>query len=117
MANNNFTNGRVFSSVARTVESKLSNQVGRGLSSIRNPILRSGLGSIVNNFLPGFGGGIPDFTDNGYRNIVNKRLSDIAQKTSNVIAAQNTITTSEELSKGYDWRARLRPKAGGVEQF
>jgi hypothetical protein len=67
--------------------------------------------------LPGFGGGIPDFTDNGYRNIVNARLSDIAQKTSNVIAAQNTITTSEELSKGYDWRARLRPKAGGVEQF
>lgn len=115
-----FTNGRVFTQVGRTLESKLSNQVGKGLSSIRNPILRSGLGSIVNNFLPGFGGGVPDFSDNGYRELVNKRLSDIAQQTSNTIASQNTISnagTSEKLSKGYDWRARLRPKAGGVEQF
>jgi hypothetical protein len=115
-----FTNGRVFTQVGRTLESKLSNQVGKGLSSIRNPILRSGLGSIVNNFLPGFGGGVPDFSDNGYRDLVNNRLSNIALQTSTTIASQNTISnagTSEKLSKGYDWRARLRPKAGGVEQF
>lgn len=117
---NRFTNGRVFSALGTTLESKLSNQVGKGLSKVKNPILRSGLGSIVNNFLPGFGGGIPDFSDNNYRELVNKRLSAIAQETSNVIAKQNTISTtgtSDKLTNGYDWRARLRPKSGGVEQF
>lgn len=120
---NRFTNGRVFSAVSRTLESKLSNQVGKGLSGIRNPILRSGLGSIVNNFLPGFGGGIPDFSETGnnsYRELINKRLNAIAQETSNTIAKSNTLSsvgTSTELSNGYDWRARLRPKAGGIEKF
>ncbi len=121
MAQDRFTNGRLFTQLGRTVESKLSNQVGKGLSSIRNPILRSGLGTIVNNFLPGFGGGVPDFSDNSYRTLVNERLSAIAEETSNIIASQNTVSsgdgTSNKLGKGYDWRARLRPKSGGIEQF
>lgn len=104
-------------SLRRTAEGFLSNQVGKGLSSVRNPILRSGLGTIVNNFLPGFGGGIPDFSDNSFRDLVNARLERIAQQSNTVIAAQGISSASTTLSKGYDWRARLRPKAGGIEQF
>lgn len=104
-------------SLLRTAEGFLSNQVGKGLSKVKNPILRSGLGTIVNNFLPGFGGGIPDFSDNSYRELVNERLAAIATETDIAIAAKDVSNTSSKLSKGYDWRARLRPKAGGVDQF
>jgi hypothetical protein len=104
-------------SLKRTAEGFLSNQVGKGLASVRNPILRSGLGTIVNNFLPGFGGGIPDFSDNSFRDLVNARLESIAEQSNTVIAAQGITSSSTTLSKGYDWRARLRPKAGGIEQF
>ena len=107
-----------FNNLKRTAEGFLSNQVGKGLSQVKNPILRSGLGTVINNFLPGFGGGIPDFTDNSYAKIVDDRLAEIANQSNTVIAAQeNFQSTSDLLSKGYDWRARLRPKAGGLEQF
>jgi hypothetical protein len=106
-----------FNNLKRTAEGFLSNQVGKGLSKVSNPILRSGLGTIVNNFLPGFGGGIPDFSDNSYRELVNERLAQIATETDVQIAAQSVSNTSSKLSNGYDWRARLRPKAGGVDQF
>lgn len=102
---------------ARTAEGFLSNQVGKGLASIKNPMLRSGLGSMLNNFLPGFGGGIPNFSDNKFAKLVDDRLLEASKQANLAIAQVGQVTTSTELSKGYDWRARLRPKAGGIEKF
>lgn len=104
-------------SLKRTAESFLSNQVGKGLQRVKNPILRSGLGTVINNFLPGFGGGIPDFSDNSYRELVNKRLENLAAESNTIISAQEVSNASTKLKDGYDWRARLRPKAGGIDQF
>lgn len=106
-----------FNNLKRTAEGFLSNQVGKGLSRVKNPILRSGLGTVINNFLPGFGGGIPDFSDNSYRELVQNRLENLAQESNTIIAAQEVSNVSSKLQQGYDWRARLRPKAGGVDQF
>jgi hypothetical protein len=109
--------------------SVLSNKAGDAIRSIDNPILRNAAGNLLNRALPGFGGGVPDYTDNAYGAIIAEKIAQSVAETQGVVAApfttsidasgtaNNPNATSTELSKKYDWRARLRPKKGGEETF
>jgi hypothetical protein len=103
-------------SLKRTAESFLSNQAGKGLSQVKNPILRSGLGTVLNNFLPGFGGGIPDFTDNSYAKIVDDRLAEIANQSNTVIATQENFQSTSD-DKGDTLLRPLKETGGLVWQY
>jgi hypothetical protein len=101
----------------RALNNVLSNKAGRLIGGIGNPLLRDAAGRALNNFLPGFGGGAPDFTDNVFRESVETRFQEIFAGTN--LASQIFVSDLSEgqLGENYDWRARLRPKNGGIEQF
>lgn len=103
----------------RAANNFLSNKAGKAVGSIRNPIARAVAGNLLDSFLPGFGGGIPDLTDSAFRTALQKRVADIQAET--VAAAQIQVSDPDgagtAVINAYDWRARLRPKNGGIEQF
>lgn len=107
----------------------LSNKAGEAISSINNPILRQAAGNLLNTALPGFGGGIPDYSNNSYSALISRQIGDAIAETQGSIAAPfttavdssgnatNPNATNASLEKSYDWRARLRPKKGGEDTF
>lgn len=107
--------------------SVLSNKAGDAIRSIDNPILRNAAGNLLNRALPGFGGGIPDYTDNAYGVIITEKIAQSVAESQGIVAApaqgvdpatgQPLNAANEELTKAFDWRARLRPKKGGEELF
>lgn len=116
------------SRAGNSLYSKLSNKAGEALGSLDEP-WRGAASSLVNNFFPGFGGGQPDFSDNTYAGQLRRRLLNSEQEKfgnestnggiiSNGFEGSNTgnraVTNGQ---KKYDWRARLRPKNGGIERF
>jgi len=101
----------------RALVSKINNAAGGAIGKIKNPLLRGAAGQLVDNLLPGFGGGTPDFTDNAFREAVTGRLNVLLEATDQAGTVQIITSDAGELGKTYDWRARLRPKNGGVEQF
>ena len=101
----------------RALVSKINNAAGGAIGKIKNPLLRGAAGQLLDNLLPGFGGGTPDFTDNAFREAVTGRLNVLLEATDQAGTVQIITSDAGELGKTYDWRARLRPKNGGVEQF
>jgi hypothetical protein len=101
----------------RALVSKVNNAAGGAIGKIKNPLLRGAAGQLLDNLLPGFGGGTPDFTDNAFREAVTGRLNVLLEATDQAGTVQIITSDAGELGKTYDWRARLRPKNGGVEQF
>jgi hypothetical protein len=103
----------------RAANNFLSNRVGQAIGNINNPLLRDTAGRLLNRFLPGFGGGVPDLRDNAFREAINARYNFLLQETD--MASQLQVSDPDgpggNLAKPYDWRARLRPKNGGIEQF
>lgn len=107
--------------------SVLSNKAGDAIRSIENPILRNAAGNLLNRALPGFGGGVPDYTDNSYGVLITEKIAQSVAESQGFIAApaqgvdpatgQPLNAANEELTKAFDWRARLRPKKGGEELF
>lgn len=63
--------------------------------------------------------GVPDFRDNVFNREIQSRLQQANAELENVVTKAGTSSTfsSANLSKSVDWRARLRPKDGGAEQF
>jgi hypothetical protein len=108
-----------FERTVRAANNFLSNKAGQAIGSINNPLLRSAAGRALNSFLPGFGGGLPNFQDNVFRAAVNQRANEVLAGTA--LAAQVQVSDPEGIGgnilQRYDWRARLRPKDGGIEQF
>ena len=102
----------------RALVSKINNVAGGAVSKIKNPLLRGAAGQLIDNLLPGFGGGTPDFTDNAFREAVSERVQNqLLTATEQIGKIQIKSTDAGELGTTYDWRARLRPKDGGREKF
>lgn len=101
----------------KAIDSKLNNITGKAVSGINNKYLRAGAQNLLDTFLPGFGGGTPDFRDNAYADLINARVAQTAAEQNNVIAQAVMSETNESLKSNYDWRARLRPKNGGADKF
>lgn len=106
-----------FSSAKKALQSKINNAAGGALGKIKNPILRGAAGSLIDNLLPGFGGGTPDLTDNAFRQDVEEVVNSLIANTDMAGTIQVSTESGGELSDTYDWRARLRPKNGGIRKF
>jgi hypothetical protein len=104
----------------RALVSKVNNVAGGAIGKIKNPILRGAAGNLLDGIFPGLGGGTPDFADSVFReNFKNNEEKVLNAATDQVGGIQITkpLARNGALSGSYDWRARLRPKAGGVERF
>lgn len=106
-----------FNNAISAARSKLNTVTGNTLGKIKNPVLRGAAGRLLDNFLPGFGGGTPDLTDSTFRQAIRNRVVELTQNTDLAGTIQVFTNDGGELSNKYDWRARLRPKNGGVQQF
>lgn len=104
----------------KALVSKVNNVAGGAIGKIKNPLLRGAAGQLIDNLLPGFGGGTPDFADSAFREAFNNRVENVVQTATDqaaTIQVSSIQDTNGSLSSSYDWRARLRPKNGGVKQF
>jgi hypothetical protein len=102
----------------RALVSKINNAASGALKGIKSPLLRGAAGQLIDNLLPGFGGGTPDFTDNAFREAVRERVEkQLLASTEQIGSIEVQTDTKGPLGKSYDWRARLRPKNGGADRF
>ena len=95
------------------LNSKIQTQLGKLRD--RNPLAHSALTNILGNAFPGAG-----FPDDPNRNIFDASISEQIQSLVNeATQLDSTVSTqsSTNLKQSYDWRARLRPKEGGKDQF
>jgi hypothetical protein len=100
------------------LRSKTSNLIGGAVGNIKNPLLRGAAGQLLDGIFPGLGGGTPDYTDNVFRQAAKDRITTVIAATNDIAAnVQVFSTASDTMSQNFDWRARLRPKNGGVRQF
>lgn len=93
----------------------LNNKIAEASSKL-NPIAKTFFDRMVGSAFPGYG--LPDNPNNS--NIeaeINQRLSALVAEAELMSQASSSIKQDETLSKSYDWRARLRPKAGGESMF
>lgn len=97
--------------------SKVNNVAGGAIRSIKSPLLRGAAGQLIDNLLPGFGGGTPDLTDNAFKEAINQRAIAVLAQTEQAATVQIKTSDAGQLGEKYDWRARLRPKNGGIEKF
>jgi len=101
------------------LRSAAQNKIGGAISRIGNPILRGAAGQLLDNLLPGLGGSTPGF-DNAFRDQFNNITEKVVQQATDqaaTIQVQTIRDTEGTLSTSYDWRARLRPKNGGINRF
>lgn len=101
------------------LRSAAQNKIGGAISRIGNPILRGAAGQLLDGLLPGLGGGTPGF-DNAFRDQFNNVTEKVVQQATDQAATIQVQTIRDHvgtLSGTYDWRARLRPKNGGMQRF
>ena len=104
----------------KALVSKVNNVAGGAIGKIKNPLLRGAAGQLIDNLLPGFGGGTPDFSESAFREGFNNRVENVVQAATDQVATiqvNTTRATEGGLAQPYDWRARLRPKSGGMDRF
>lgn len=99
-----------------TIAGYINNRIGDEIRDIDDPILRDGVGTILDTIVPGIGGATGDYSDNNGLNALRTAYLESLQR-SDVIGPSSVIDTGGVLSKSFDWRARLRPKRGGEDQF
>lgn len=93
------------------------NKIGGLLGDLkdRNPVLADALGAVGDIFFPGFGGGTPDYRDNAYGKLIAEKY--IQSLNEEAVVRFDSTPSATNLSEQKDWRARLRPKNGGKDQF
>jgi hypothetical protein len=114
------TIGENMSSAPKAARSWLNNQAGKLTTKLtnKNPILRRAASQLIDNLLPGFGGGTPDLTDNAFREAIAGRVQQLVASTDLAGDVQiANLSDAGKLGNSYDWRARLRPKDGGKSRF
>lgn len=112
------------SRTGNSLYSALSNKAGEAIGGLDQP-WRSAAGGLVNNFFPGFGGGAPDYSDNTYAGLLRRRISQSENEKEQYVSYPHEGIAdpvgppieNAAVQEKYDWRARLRPKAGGVSRF
>lgn len=107
--------GMAFDLTKRTIGGFLSNKASEALSKIDNPIVRSGLGSIVNAIDPRILGAGQINDGNIFAAEYDRRAVDLFNELNQAVSPGTRIT--ETGGEAYDWRARLRPKRGGQDRF
>lgn len=105
------------SRVAKTIDSVINNKIGEEIRDIDNPTVRRGVETLIDNFFPGVGGGTGDFTDNAFGTLIREKQTQSLVEQQEIINQARAVQTDEVLNTSYDWRARLRPKDGGADQF
>lgn len=108
---------RILNAGFRSGLSRLNNAVGDRIGNIDNPLIRGGLQNLLDTAIPGLGGGTPDFRNNAFDSLIQKRVQVSFSEFEQEIASFPGLQTSETLRQSYDWRARLRPKNGGIDKF
>lgn len=98
----------------RSIGSWLSNKATEAINKINDPIVRSGVGSIVNALDPQILGAGRVNDGNVFAAEYDKRARDLFNELEEASSPSTRISGSEE---SYDWRARLRPKRGGQNRF
>jgi len=104
-----------FDLTKRTIGGWLSNKASEALNKIDNPIVRSGVGSIVNAIDPRILGAGQIGDGNIFAAEYDRRAVDLFNELNQASSPSTRITTGTD--EAYDWRARLRPKRGGQSRF
>lgn len=96
-----------------------SNKVSGAIGGISNPLLRGAAGSLLTQqVLPGFGGSSTNFRDTAFNQLIRQRVALSQSELTGLADDQlDRLEGQTEVQKSYDWRARLRPKNGGADQF
>ena len=95
----------------KSVNGFLNNKIGKEMGKLDPRI--SGL---VGSFFPGLGGGIENYQNNEFLSAIANSSEQLQQQVDNA-GAISTKQGKGKQGMGYDWRARLRPKNQGIEQF
>jgi hypothetical protein len=104
----------------RSLVSKVNNVAGGAIGKIKNPLLRGAAGQLLEGVFPGLAGGTPDFTDSVFRDAFNNQVEQVVNTATDqaaTIQVRTTRANNGALAENYDWRARLRPKNGGIDRF
>jgi hypothetical protein len=101
----------------RTIDGFVNNQIGDAVRGIEDPIIRNGVQNFIDSVLPGVGGGTPDLRDNAFANLIrDKQTASVVEQVREIERA-SVQSDTDALVDSYDWRARLRPKNGGISRF
>jgi len=103
--------GDKMSKFFKSVNGFLNNKIGKEMGKLDPRI--SGL---VGSIFPGLGGGIENYQDNDFLSAIANSSGDLRDQ----VASAGALSIKQGKGKqgtGYDWRARLRPKNMGIEQF
>lgn len=106
----------------RALVSKVNNVAGGAIGKIKNPLLRGAAGQLLDGIFPGFGGGTPEFPDGAFREKFIQNEAKVLTEATDLVGGIQIVKPLAEggggaLGDSYDWRARLRPKDGGIERF
>ena len=106
-----------FPGVRNAANGFLNSKIQSQLTKLRdrNPLVGRALDNLIGNAFPGYG-----FPDDPNQNIFDRNIAEQLDALVNeATQLESTIKqqSSDNLSKSYDWRARLRPKNGGADQF
>lgn len=119
-ADNNLQN---FPATTSAIDSVLNQAASKGLDKLKdkNPILGDIAGGLLGKVFPGFGGTQGDFGSTVFDNLIRSKMTaSVAEKKSQIdVASSDALpnATGQPHMENFDWRARLRPKRGGMEQF
>ena len=100
----------------KAIASKINDFAASKFNDISDGPLKNALGGFVGSAFPGALGTLPDMRDNVFAEQIVGRVQQSQQELQDEILRSYTPVT-ENLSESRDWRARLRPKAGGADQF
>jgi len=104
----------------KALVSRVNNIAGGAVGKIKNPILRGAAGQLLDGLLPGFGGGTPNFAESVFKENFNEKIQNEVKKATEQVGqiqVNNVLGKENILTDSFDWRARLRPKSGGVKKF
>lgn len=103
--------GDKMSKFFKSVNSKINNKIGKEMGKL-DPRLQS----IVGAFFPGLGGGIENYRDNAFMDLLANRSATLQEQ----VANSGLISVKDQAGskpKNIDWRARLRPKNAGKDSI
>ena len=102
----------VFERSSRSLQNVLNNRVRGEINDITHPALRFGANKLLDQVL-----GNPSYKNNDFEQLLANNIKQLdAERT--LFSEPASITSSGTVvSEKKDWRARLRPKAGGAEKF
>ena len=79
-----------------------------------NPLAASAIENLIGEAFPGYG--FPETANNVFEDAINERVQSLIAEAELFGASYKDVSTTK-LTEKYDWRARLRPKEGGKDDF